>query len=97
MIKQHLGYFPWIQLEATVSPITRTVLKVRIRAFCHYSHLTHVNVCTTGTKFFLLFIIYCMITALSLQVDLHITPEFTWKDRFHGTSQRWWILVEVDY
>lgn len=27
-VKQYLGYFPWIQLSATVSPITRTVLKV---------------------------------------------------------------------
>ncbi|KAG8652395.1 DExH-box ATP-dependent RNA helicase DExH14 isoform X2 [Manihot esculenta] len=54
LVKQYLGYFPWIQLSATVSPITRTVLKV----------------------------------------DLLITPEFTWKDRFHGASQRWWIVVE---
>ncbi|KAH7549222.1 hypothetical protein JRO89_XS13G0000800 [Xanthoceras sorbifolium] len=54
LVKQYLGYFPWIQLSATVSPITRTVLKV----------------------------------------DLVITPVFTWKDRFHGTAQRWWILVE---
>ncbi|XP_004299306.1 PREDICTED: activating signal cointegrator 1 complex subunit 3 [Fragaria vesca subsp. vesca] len=53
-VKQHLGYFPWIQLAATVSPITRTVLKV----------------------------------------DLLITPDFIWKDQFHGTAQRWWILVE---
>ncbi|KAK2663355.1 hypothetical protein Ddye_001929 [Dipteronia dyeriana] len=54
LVKQNLGYFPWIQLSATVSPITRTVLKV----------------------------------------DLVITPDFTWKDRFHGAAQRWWILVE---
>lgn len=54
MVKEHLGYFPWIQLTATISPITRTVLKV----------------------------------------DLIITPDFTWKDHFHGTAQRWWILVE---
>lgn len=54
MVKQHLGYFPWIHLTATISPITRTVLKV----------------------------------------DLLVTPDFTWKDRFHGTAQRWWILVE---
>ncbi|XP_024169344.1 DExH-box ATP-dependent RNA helicase DExH14 [Rosa chinensis] len=54
LVKQYLGYFPWIQLAATVSPITRTVLKV----------------------------------------DLHIKPDFIWKDRFHGTAQRWWILVE---
>lgn len=27
-MKQYLGYFPSIQLSATVSPITRTVLKV---------------------------------------------------------------------
>lgn len=54
VVRQHLGYFPWIQLSATVSPITRTVLKV----------------------------------------DLLITPDFIWKDRFHGTALRWWILVE---
>ncbi|KAI7978983.1 DExH-box ATP-dependent RNA helicase DExH14, partial [Camellia lanceoleosa] len=51
---QYLGYFPSIQLSATVSPITRTVLKV----------------------------------------DLLLTPDFIWKDRFHGTVQRWLILVE---
>lgn len=28
VVKQYLGYFPSIQLSATVSPITRTVLKV---------------------------------------------------------------------
>lgn len=54
LVKQYLGYFPSIQLSATVSPITRTVLKV----------------------------------------DLLITPDFVWKDRFHGAAQRWWILVE---
>ncbi|KAK1273205.1 hypothetical protein QJS04_geneDACA008017 [Acorus gramineus] len=54
LIKQFLGYFPFIHLSATVSPITRTVLKV----------------------------------------DLLITPDFVWKDRFHGASERWWILVE---
>ncbi|XP_042461584.1 DExH-box ATP-dependent RNA helicase DExH14-like isoform X1 [Zingiber officinale] len=54
LVKQYLSYFPIINLSATVSPITRTVLKV----------------------------------------DLLITPEFNWKDRFHGTSKRWWILVE---
>lgn len=54
LVKQYLGYFPSLQLSATVSPITRTVLKI----------------------------------------DLVITPAFIWKDRFHGTAQRWWILVE---
>ncbi|GLT59223.1 hypothetical protein SLA2020_320560 [Shorea laevis] len=54
LVKQYLGYFPWIQLSATVSPITRTIPKV----------------------------------------DLLITPDFTWKDHFHGSAQRWWILVE---
>ncbi|WOL01441.1 DExH-box ATP-dependent RNA helicase DExH14 [Canna indica] len=54
LVKQYLGYFPSINLSATVSPITRTVLKV----------------------------------------DLVITPDFVWKDRFHGITQRWWILVE---
>ncbi|KAF2598132.1 hypothetical protein F2Q68_00012454 [Brassica cretica] len=54
LVKQHLAYFPSIQLEATVSPITRTVLKV----------------------------------------DLLITPDFIWKDRFHGAALRWWILIE---
>ena len=28
VVKQYLEYFPWIQLSATISPITRTVLKV---------------------------------------------------------------------
>ncbi|CAI0431699.1 unnamed protein product [Linum tenue] len=54
LVKRHLGYFPQIQLSATVSPITRTVLKV----------------------------------------DLLVTPDFIWKDLFHGTALRWWILVE---
>ncbi|XVF54413.1 hypothetical protein PTKIN_Ptkin05aG0178400 [Pterospermum kingtungense] len=54
LVKQYLGYFPWIQLSATISPITRTVLKV----------------------------------------DLLISSDFIWKDRFHGAAQRWWILVE---
>ncbi|KAL0692216.1 hypothetical protein Bca4012_059396 [Brassica carinata] len=54
LVKQHLAYFPSIQLTATVSPITRTVLKV----------------------------------------DLLITPDFIWKDRFHGAALRWWILIE---
>ncbi|KAL8547142.1 hypothetical protein ACS0TY_006743 [Phlomoides rotata] len=54
LVKQYLGYFPMVQLFATVSPITRTVLKV----------------------------------------DLTIAAEFIWKDRFHGTAQRWLILVE---
>lgn len=30
----------------------------------------------------------------TIQVDLLISPDFIWKDRFHGTAQRWWILVE---
>ncbi|OQU93017.1 hypothetical protein SORBI_3001G457800 [Sorghum bicolor] len=54
LVKQYAGYFPYVNLSATVSPITRTVLKV----------------------------------------DLHITPEFVWKDRYHGMSERWWIIVE---
>ncbi|XP_074372527.1 DExH-box ATP-dependent RNA helicase DExH14 isoform X1 [Apium graveolens] len=54
LVKQYLSNFPSVQLSATVSPITRTVLKV----------------------------------------DLLITPNFVWKDRFHGSSERWWILVE---
>ncbi|KAK1375927.1 DExH-box ATP-dependent RNA helicase DExH14 [Heracleum sosnowskyi] len=54
LVKQCLSNFPSVQLSATVSPITRTVLKV----------------------------------------DLLITPDFVWKDRFHGSSERWWILVE---
>uniref|UniRef100_A0A2N9HEA5 Activating signal cointegrator 1 complex subunit 3 n=1 Tax=Fagus sylvatica TaxID=28930 RepID=A0A2N9HEA5_FAGSY len=28
------------------------------------------------------------------KVDLLITPDFIWKDRFHGVAERWWILVE---
>jgi hypothetical protein len=31
----------------------------------------------------------------NFQLDVLITPDFIWKDRFHGTAQRWWILVEV--
>ncbi|KAJ0973942.1 hypothetical protein J5N97_015907 [Dioscorea zingiberensis] len=54
LVKQYLGYFPSISLSATVSPITRTVLKV----------------------------------------DLVLSPDFVWKDRFHGTAISWWILVE---
>ncbi|KAM3230161.1 hypothetical protein ACQJBY_060762 [Aegilops geniculata] len=54
LVKQYVGYFPHVNLSASVSPITRTVLKV----------------------------------------DLLITPEFVWKDRHHGMSQRWLIIVE---
>jgi hypothetical protein len=32
LIKQYVGYFPYVNLSATVSPITRTVLKVRASA-----------------------------------------------------------------
>lgn len=89
IVKQHLGYFPMVQLFATVSPITRTVLKVM--RFGHALFL------------FLLLHIYLVIPwtiaqsdiVIWFKVDLTITPEFTWKDRFHGTAQRWWILVEV--
>ncbi|KAG9154776.1 hypothetical protein Leryth_014281 [Lithospermum erythrorhizon] len=31
---------------------------------------------------------------ISLDIDLIMAPDFIWKDRFHGTAQRWWILVE---
>nr|XP_043640038.1 DExH-box ATP-dependent RNA helicase DExH14 [Erigeron canadensis] len=54
VVKQYLGFFPSILLTATVSPITRTVLKI----------------------------------------DLVLSPDFVWKDRWHGAAQRWWILVE---
>lgn len=54
LVKQCVGYFPYVNLSASVSPITRTVLKV----------------------------------------GLLIAPEFVWKDRYHGMSERWWIIVE---
>ncbi|KAG0487188.1 hypothetical protein HPP92_009283 [Vanilla planifolia] len=28
------------------------------------------------------------------KVDVLLTPDFAWKDRFHGASERWWIFVE---
>ncbi|GMH17017.1 hypothetical protein Nepgr_018858 [Nepenthes gracilis] len=34
------------------------------------------------------------ITRTVLKVELLVTPDFIWKDRFHGAAQRWWILVE---
>lgn len=36
-----------------------------------------------------------MIVSFNCQVDLLITPEFVWKDRFHGAALRWWLIVEV--
>jgi activating signal cointegrator complex subunit 3 len=34
------------------------------------------------------------ITRTVLQVVLTITPDFVWKDKIHGTTDRWWIWVE---
>jgi hypothetical protein len=36
LVKQCVGYFPYVNLHATVSPITRTVLKVRASAYCYF-------------------------------------------------------------
>lgn len=55
LVMQCLKHFPHLHLDATVSPITRSVLRVTLR----------------------------------------ITPQFEWKDRLHGTVERWWIWVEV--
>lgn len=52
---QALRNFPHLELDATVSPITRNVLRVTLR----------------------------------------LSPHFEWKDRLHGTVERWWIWVEV--
>lgn len=30
-----------------------------------------------------------------MQVALTIEPEFVWKEKIHGSSERWWIWVEV--
>nr|KAJ0189791.1 hypothetical protein LSAT_V11C800396830 [Lactuca sativa] len=54
------GFFPSSLLSATISPITRIVLKLTL--------LTTIN--------------------------LVLTPDFVWKDRWHGAVQCWWILVE---
>ncbi|KAG8794998.1 DEIH-box ATPase, partial [Serendipita sp. 398] len=34
------------------------------------------------------------ITRSLLRIDLTITPDFTWDDRVHGTTQAFWIVVE---
>ncbi|MCO5571323.1 hypothetical protein L7F22_025061 [Adiantum nelumboides] len=34
------------------------------------------------------------ITRSVLQVVLTMSPDFVWKERLHGTSERWWIWVE---
>ncbi|KAG0625562.1 hypothetical protein M758_2G065100 [Ceratodon purpureus] len=34
------------------------------------------------------------ITRTVLQVALTITPDFVWKEKIHGSSERWWIWVE---
>lgn len=34
------------------------------------------------------------ITRSVLQVVLTLTPDFIWKERWHGMSERWWIWVE---
>lgn len=34
------------------------------------------------------------ITRTVLQVVLTLVPDFVWKERWHGTSEKWWIWVE---
>eukprot|EP00899_Mesostigma_viride_P021111 jgi/Mesvir1/29000/Mv17769-RA.1 len=53
-IREAVDCFPSVALSASISPITRSVLRV----------------------------------------TLDITPTFRWKDKYHGMSQRWHILVE---
>jgi activating signal cointegrator complex subunit 3 len=53
-IKECLSYLPMIEIDCSLHPITRTVLRVRIT----------------------------------------LTADFHWNDRFHGTSEAFWIWIE---
>lgn len=53
-VKQCVDAFPYLTLEASLQPITRTVLRI----------------------------------------SLQVTAAFTWQDRAHGQSTRWWVWVE---
>lgn len=102
LVVQCLEYFPRVNLSANISPITRTVLQVQLFLQFVGFYLkvieTRTDVGTSaGPAVFhddiislVDFDVYHLV-----QVALTITPEFIWKDKVHGSSERWWIWVEV--
>jgi len=34
------------------------------------------------------------VTKSSLKIDLSMQPDFSWNDRYHGSSEKFWVLVE---